>query len=156
MREGFVKQAVTIAALQMQQMQDQFSARFDPLEQFYQRQHHDQLVTSFFGKYPHLKPYETIVMSVANQLKANGFSGTLEEGFQQTAQHTLQVLQAAGITVPQGGQPQTPPAAQGQQQQPQTPPASPMQTLSGAGQSGGAGAGGGGGQPKSPGMAVFD
>lgn len=75
LRDGFVKQAVTMAQYIVQQaLEDhnkKFSPEFNSVKQYVQEQQIQKLYGQFYEKNADLKPYDSIVKMVVDQMKAN-------------------------------------------------------------------------------------
>lgn len=140
---AIVKQSVTMAAYQMQKLQQDLEAKyekrlaqFEPARQMAEEKVNEQLKEEFLGKNPDLKGFEPLVLEIRDRLMSQGVQfKTKEEAFQTLATHARKILQQIpGLQA--GG------AGEGQQavQQPQstttTSGASRMSALSGAGQGG--------------------
>lgn len=119
-----VRQAVTMAAFQMQQMQRQIEEQFRPALTRAQVEAEREAKSEFFEKNPALKDYEPLLVEIKERLVAQGFKGTKEQWFSTLAGEANKVLaKVPGLKV----------SNPGQQQQPKT---SRMSTVSTGGQGG--------------------
>jgi hypothetical protein len=160
MRDGLQKQFGTMTALLIQDHVEKLQSRYAPIETHYQETQREKTKTEFFTENADLKPFETIVDSVAIKIRENlekeGKTLSRKEAFQAVADEVKRVLAAANI-------PLTPaqPAGSGQgttqpQAQPATGTGGGMNPLSRGGQ-GGAGSGAAqAGASKNPGMSALD
>jgi hypothetical protein len=169
MRDGIIRQAMTMVGYQQKQLQQQmkgeFDGRFSPISEYVSTRQASEFRDDFFDAHPELEPYEEVVDAVAAKLQASGFKGkTREEVMERFATESKVIVDkflAAGKTAGQAGNGQASNGA-GQQGQNQNhgkatgkAGASRMSTLLGGGQGGGdRGAGQGAKGPA--GMEVFD
>ena len=148
MRDGISKQAVTMASYLVAQLKEELSAQLNPIQTHYQEQQVAKLYDKFYEANADLKPYDTIVRAVVDQMKAGGakFSSP-EEAFKELASRVKATMKQIpgldGAAAPAGG-------GKGPNGQP-----GKMPPLSSGGQ-GGTGRGSAGGEKsKSPGMSIF-
>lgn len=151
LRDGLVKQAVTMAAYIVQDRLDQFSKEHSPkwegASQYVQEKRAKELVDEFYSQNEDLKKFEPIVQATIAQMKGEGHNfKTKEEGFKACAERVRAVLKSLpGLNLED--------AAAGAS--PQSPATPRMPTLSNGGQGGsGKGPNGAGGKVN-PSHAVF-
>ncbi len=112
---GFMKQAMTMAALHSQSLLEQFEREklggLSEVQKDYLERQTEKVKGQFFTAFPHLKQHETLVVAVGTQLQQSGFKGTPAEAFQAVATQVEAILKTAGVQ-PTGV------AGQGQAQQP--------------------------------------
>lgn len=148
LRDGLVRQAVTMASYivqdQIEKYEAKFRPQFEPVAKYVTEKQVKELYDEFYTTNKELKPYDSIVQAAVQQLKGEGANfKTKEEGFKAAAERTKAILKASGISLeagaPGGGSPNP----------------TRMPTLSKGGQGGlGKGPSGGGGA-KDPSHAVF-
>lgn len=148
-RDGLVRQAVTMASYviqdQLERYQQEFNPKFSNVEKYVSERQMKELYDEFYSENKDLKPYNTLVETAVQQLKAEGVQfKTKAEGFKAAAERARQLLKSIpglNLTSPDDGG--------------GAPNPTRMPTLSRGGQ-GGVGKGQGGGQgAKDPSHAVF-
>lgn len=148
LRDGLVRQAVTMASYivqdQIEKYEAKFRPQFEPVAKYVTEKQVKELYDDFYDANKDLKPYDSVVQAAVQQLKAEGASfKTKEEGFKSAADRTRAILKTIpGISLD---------STSGSQ----SPNSSRMPTLSKGGQGGlGKGPSGGSGA-KDPSHAVF-
>lgn len=153
MRDGLVRQAVTMASLivqdRMQKYQDEFRPQFEPVLSYVNEARVAQMYKEFYEENKDLTQYDAVVRAAVDQMKSEKLQfATKKEGFKTLADRTRAILKSIpGFQA--GGEPNG-------NQGGSSSGATRMPALSRGGQ-GGAGNGqpNAGGKNKSPGMAVF-
>lgn len=142
--QALVRQAVTMAAFQIDAIKQELTKQMSPAVTFAQQQEHERLKTEFFKTNEDLKPYEPLVTEVYQRLAASGWKGSKEEAFKTIADNARTILkQLPGDLLSQQSSPES------QTKAPK--PAHKMSTVS----SGGQGGAGGAKAPKSGPAAIF-
>lgn len=149
MRDALVRQAVTLAAYQIQEEMGKIRGEFGPILEHVNEARREKMKSDFFTEFPHLKPYEAIAMAVGQQIQSNAAASgqqlSVKDAFKLVADETLKTLKAAGID------PATAQAA-GQGAAQQNNGQHRMNALSNGGQGGAGGSAGGKPAAKSAGM----
>jgi hypothetical protein len=154
MRDGLVRQAMTMAEYRVQQLIEnttkEFSLQLEPITQYVTEAQATAFRDAFYEKYPDLVPYEKLADSVSAKLTAQGFHGkTRDEVMEKFASETRAIVK--DLLANAGGN-----GANGNgQQQPTAPKGRKMSTLTGGGQTGGP-RGQGQQKPAIPGLEVFE
>lgn len=147
--QALVRQAVTMAAFQIQAIEGKLTQHVSPAVEYARAQQHEKLKSEFFKENKDLEPYEPLVTEVYQKLAASGFKGDKASVFKAIAEQSRGILKSLPGDLLNATAGQNNPV--GQQQQPK--PAHRMSTVSTGGQSG---AGGGGkSAPKTGPAAIF-
>jgi hypothetical protein len=130
--QAAVKQAVTMAAYQMEairrQQEQKFDTRLTPLQQYMQQRQEAQYREQFYKDYPEFKGFEPLVESTYKSMLTEGVRfDTPEEALKAIAERTRKVK----TSLPGFSE------AEQQQKKAAATPKQKMSTLSGAGQLGG-------------------
>ena len=147
LRDGLIRQAMTMAEYRMKQYVDNLRTNdLAPLQSYVSEAQATSFRNDFFGQYPDLEKYETIVDAVAAKLGAAGFTApTRDEVMKRFAEETQKIV--AQLTATQGN------GADGKMKTATT-GGRKMSTLTGGGQTGGQRTAP---EPKGPkGIEVFD
>lgn len=139
---AIVRQAVTMASFQMEQMKTQLMKQlqqdYGPAREFVNQQTEEKLKTEFLAENQDLVGFEPLLLEIRDRLISQGTKFTTKaEAFKTVAEHARQIIKQMPGLAAAGGQQQ--------QQQKQSTPASSgsgsrMSALSGAGQGGVGGA----------------
>lgn len=143
MRDGMMRQAMALAEYKLNAVIKEIrDNELAPMRQFVDEHRATSLRNEFFQEHKDLEPYEELVDAVSAKLQANGFRGTKDQIFAETAKTAKAlVTQLTG----KNGAPAVAPTTKGNK----------MAALTGGGQTGIAPAGAG--KPKRlEGMEVFD
>lgn len=147
--QGLVKQAVTMAAFQIQAVEGKLQQHVNPAVEYARAQQHEKLKGEFFKEHKDLEPYEPLVTEVYQKLAASGFKGDKTSVFKAIAEQSRGILKSLPGNLLDATAGQNNPVGQQQQSK----PAHRMSTVSTGGQSG---AGGGGkSAPKTGPAAIF-
>ena len=151
LRDGLVRQAVTMASYivqdQMEKYEAKFKPQFEPIQKYVTEKQVKELYDDFYTANKDLKPYDSIVQAAVQQLKGEGANfKTKAEGFKAAADRARTILKSLpGISLDGEG------AAGGQSPNPTR-----MPTLSKGGQGGlGKSSGGGQGAKNDPSHSIF-
>ena len=115
LRDGLVRQAVTMASYmiqdQMEKYEAKFKPQFEPIQKYVTEKQVKELYDDFYTANKDLKPYDSIVQAAVQQLKGEGASfKSKEEGFKAAAERTRSILKSLpGISLdPEGTGGQSP------------------------------------------------
>ena len=144
--QGLVKQAVTMAAFQINAVEGKLTQHVSPAVEYARAQQHEKLKTEFFESNKDLKSYEPLVAEVYQKLSATGYKGSKEQVFKTIAEQTRTILKSLPGDLLGAGN-----GSSGNVNQPPK-SAHKMSTVSAGGQSG---AGGGKSLPKTGPAAIF-
>ena len=97
LRDGLVKQAVTMASYIVQDQLEKYDLKnrpqFDSVHKYVSEKQAKELYDDFYAKNKELQPYDTVVQTAVQQLKAEGMQfKTKEEGFKAAAARTKAIL----------------------------------------------------------------
>ena len=122
MRDGIIKQAMSMVDWRQRQLQAQLKGEFDgqlsPINEYVSTRQATEFRDEFFEKYEDLEPYEEIVDAVAAKLQTSGYKGKsreeVMERFATESKAIVDKLLAAGKTAGQAQPGQNGAGQQGQ------------------------------------------
>jgi hypothetical protein len=87
-----------MASYLVQQAEEKINAMLEPLQKQAQVREEERLAGEFFKQNEDLKPYETLVRAVVDQLKQAGYDPKDEtEAFQEVSKKTREMLKSLGV-----------------------------------------------------------
>jgi hypothetical protein len=97
LRDGFIRQAMTMAEYRMQQHIEKLRKQaIEPLQTYMSERQAIEFRDEFFKRYPELEPYESIVDDVAAKLQEKGFTApTRDEVMKRFADDAKVAVQAS-------------------------------------------------------------
>jgi len=163
LRDGIVKQTLTLAEARMQMYRDAvYNEHIAPIQSFVSEQQARSFRDDFFKSYPDLAPYETVVEAVAAKLQTTGYqANSRQEVMKRYATDTRKVIKTllarAKGTNSNGGGDSSAAVASGQAGKPPANGGKRMSTLTSGGQGGSSKAPAGNANARGPkGIEIFD